>query len=323
VNDLPRVSLGHWPTPVHELARLSRAFGGPRVFIKRDDLSGLALGGNKTRKLEFLMADAISRNATTVITTGAIQSNHACQTAAAAARCGLRCILALAPGAPERAQGNLFLDRLFGAQIRWTGDRDPAQVMEELCAEERSAGRVPYVIPYGGSNAVGAAAYFYAMREFARQARELDLEFADVVVASSSGGTQAGLIAGAASLHLNTNVQGIAISDPAPVLAERLHTLANLTLQHLNIRAEVPPDAVLVNDAYLGAGYARVGSAEREAIETLARLEGLVVDPVYTGRALAGLIGMVKERHWKASDSVLFWHTGGTGALFAYTEELL
>jgi len=321
LSDLPRVSLGHWPTPLHPLPRLSEALGGPHIWIKRDDLAGLALGGNKTRKLEFLIADAIAQGANTVITTGAVQSNHACQTAAAAARYGLGCILVLAPQSPGKLQGNLLLDRLFGARIRWAGDRDPKEVMQEVAEEERTAGRVPYVIPYGGSNAIGASAFLFAMRELQRQAREQDVLFRDVVVASSSGGTQAGLVAGAVSLHLDSAIVGIAVSERASSLMPRVHDLARLILQHLNIRAEVPEQAVIVEDAYLGKGYAVMGAAEQEAIALVGRTEGLVVDPVYTGRAMAGLIGLAKAGRWRGEDSVLFWHTGGTGALFAYADQ--
>ncbi len=322
MNELPRVPLGHWPTPLQELRRLSETLGGPHIWIKRDDLSGLALGGNKTRKLEFLIADALAQKATTVITTGAVQSNHACQTAAAAARYGLRCILVLSHQSPARPEGNLLLDRLLGAHIRWAGDRDPVAVMQEVTTEEREAGRIPYVIPYGGSNAIGASAYLFAMREFVRQARERDLVFSDVIIASSSGGTQAGLVAGAASLHQSNRVLGIAVAEPASQLIPRVHTLAQMTLQHLNVRMDVPLDSILVEDGYLGDGYARMGAPEREAIALLARTEGLIVDPVYTGRALAGLIDLIRSGRWSRDDTVLFWHTGGTGALFAYGDQL-
>jgi D-cysteine desulfhydrase family pyridoxal phosphate-dependent enzyme len=323
VDRIPRLLLGHWPTPIQELARFSQSLGGPRVWIKRDDLTGLALGGNKTRKLEFLMADALAQGADTVITTGAVQSNHACQTAAAAARCGLRCILVLAPQAPARPEGNLLLDRLFGARIRWAGTQDPAQVMAQVAAEERSAGRCPYVIPYGGSNAIGATAYILAMRELVMQARERDLHIDEIVIASSSGGTQAGLVAGTVALHQDTRVLGIAVAEPAAVLTPRVQALAELTLQHLNLRVEVPVERVQVADGYLGAGYARPGEPERQAIERLARNEGLLVDPVYTGRALAGLMDLAAKGRWAPSERVLFWHTGGTGALFPFGNQLL
>jgi D-cysteine desulfhydrase len=323
MNNPPRVLLGHWPTPLQELPRLTAALGGPHLWTKRDDLSGLALGGNKTRKLEFLMADALASGADTVITMGAVQSNHACQTAAAAARLGLGCILVLAPMSPPTAQGNLLLDRLYGARIRWAGDTDPAVVMQAVVDEERAAGRTPYAVPYGGSNAVGASAYLYAMREMVRQTREREMGFADLIVASSSGGTQAGLLAGAASLHYTGRITGIAIAERADTLAPHVHTLAQATLDHLGVRMTVASEDVRVEDGYLGGGYAVPGEAEREAITLLARTEGLLVDPVYTGRALAGLVDLARRGRWNEDEHVLFWHTGGTGALFAYPDQVL
>ena len=317
---LPRIPLAHLPTPLMPLERLSRALGGPQLWIKRDDLTGLALGGNKTRKLEYLMGDAVQHEADTVITAGAAQSNHARQTAAAAARCGLRCILALGPLAPEATTGNLLLDHLLGAQVRWTGDRDRAEIMQEIAEEERAAGRTPYLIPYGGSNAIGAAAYFEAMHEAVRQAQ---VEFHTLALASSSGGTQGGLVAGAAAMHYAGRIMGISVDEPADVLAPRVLRLARLVIEHLGVRVDVPEDGVMVVDDYIGGGYGVMGEPEREAIGLLARYEGVLLDPVYTAKAMAGLIALIRERAWRRDEAVLFWHTGGTPALFAYQEALL
>lgn len=320
---LPRVPLAHLPTPLHPLERLSRALGGPQLWIKRDDLTGLALGGNKARKLEYLVGDALQRQADTLITAGSIQSNHARQTAAAAARCGMRCILALGPMAPAHTTGNLFLDHLLGAQIRWTGERDRAEVMQEIAEEERVAGRAPYVIPYGGSNALGAAAYSDAMHELVRQSRQAQVEFHTIVVASSSGGTQGGLVAGAAAMHHPGRILGVSVDEPASVLAPRVLDLARLTIELLNVRVETPEEGVVVLDDYIGGGYGVLGEPEREAIRLMAHYEGVLLDPVYTGKAMAGLIDLVRRRTWRSEDAVLFWHTGGAPALFAYSDALL
>jgi D-cysteine desulfhydrase family pyridoxal phosphate-dependent enzyme len=318
-----RIALGCWPTPLQELDRLRQALGGgPRIWVKRDDLSGLAEGGNKTRKLEFLMADALAQQATTVITTGAVQSNHARQTAAAAARCGLRCVLVLGPMAPAQRNGNLLLDDLLGAEIRWAGQRDRFELMQEVAAEERAAGRTPYIVPYGGSNPIGAAAYVEAMAELIRQLRQQQLTPSTIVVASSSAGTQAGLVAGACAHHWEGRILGISVDLPAETLAANVYDLATRTAEHLGLRIAIPREAVQVNDDYLGEGYAHLGEPEREAIRLVARTEGLLLDPVYTGRAMAGLLDLIRKGVFKASETVLFWHTGGTPALYAYADEL-
>ncbi|MCD6519234.1 MAG: D-cysteine desulfhydrase family protein [Anaerolineae bacterium] len=319
----PRVSLGHFPTPLQKLERLSELLGGPEIWGKRDDLTGLATGGNKTRKLEYLLGDALAQGATTVITTGAPQSNHARQTAAAAARYGLRCVLVLASMAPPNITGNLLLDHLVGAHVRWAGERDRYEVMEEVAAEERAAGRTPYIIPYGGSNAIGASAYVQAMDELIRQMHEQDLHFDHIVLATSSGGTQAGLITGARALNFRGRILGISVDKTADVLSPHILELAQLTATHLGFRFELRPEAVKVNDDYLGGGYGVMGKPEKEAIFLLARTEGLLVDPVYTGRAMAGLLDLIRKGAFSSGEKILFWHTGGIPALFAYAEQLL
>ena len=318
-----RVPLAHLPTPLGALPRLSRALGGPRLWIKRDDLTGLAGGGNKARKLEFFLADALAQRATTLITTGAPQSNHALQTAAAAARYGLQCVLVLRGMMPPAITGNLLLDRLMGARIRWTGDRDRNEVMEEVAEEERAAGRRPYIVPYGGSNALGASAYVLAMEELARQAAQQGLHFDHIVFASSSGGTQAGLAVGARAVNFAGRILGISVDQPEERLRATVLDLARLAIAHLQFRFEITPDEVLVNDRYRGQGYAIMGEPEREAIFLAAQTEGLLVDPVYTGRALAGLIDLVRKGEFSRQETVLFWHTGGIPALFAYADQLL
>ncbi len=323
VDEPARVSLGYFPTPLDALPRLSEALGGPHLYVKRDDMTGLATGGNKTRKLEYLMADALEQEADTVITCGAAQSNHARQTAAAAARCGLQSVLVLGPMAPPETTGNLLIDDLVGARVRWAGDRDRAEVMEEVADEERAAGRTPYIIPYGGSNAIGASAYVDAFEEMTRQLLERDLRMDHVVFASSSGGTQAGMVTGARAVNFRGRVLGISVAEEQETLRRTVLELTEEIKAHLDLRFDIDPDTVRVNDEYLGEGYGIMGEVEREAIRLVARTEGLLLDPVYTGRAMAGLLDLIDKGAFSPEEKVLFWHTGGTAGLFAYGEELL
>jgi L-cysteate sulfo-lyase len=316
-----KLSLAVLPTPLQELPRLSESLGGPRLLVKRDDLTGLGLGGNKVRKLEYLVADARDQGATTLITAGAPQSNHARQTAAAAARCGLGCVLVLGPTAPLEVNGNLLLDRLFGARVRWAGARDRFALMDEVAAEERAAGRTPYIIPYGGSNAIGAAGYLEAMRELARQVEEQERSIDHIVFASSSGGTQAGMVVGAQAAGLSTRILGISVDKDAPALRRTVYDLALLTAAHHGVPLELTMDDIHVNADYTGAGYGVMGPPERDAIRLVAATEGLVLDPVYTGRAMAGLIDLIRRGSFTRDETVLFWHTGGAPALFAYAHE--
>ncbi|MEN6478231.1 MAG: D-cysteine desulfhydrase family protein [Anaerolineales bacterium] len=323
LSGLPRQRLAQLPTPLHLLPRLSAALGGPELWVKRDDLTGLGGGGNKVRKLELLLADARQHGAQTIVTTGAPQSNHARQTAAAAAHCGLRCVLALSGASAGRDEGNLLLDRLFGAEVRWCGDRPAATVMQEVLAEEASVGRVAYLIPAGGSTAVGAAAYAAALAELLQQAAMSGVTFSHIVLASGSGGTQAGLVAGAVACSFTGAILGISVGASAEALAPLVHELAALTAGLLRVRSGVPAQRVLVDDRWAAPGYGVVTAAEREALLLLARSEGLLLDPVYTARAMAALIAMVRQGELKSGERVLFWHTGGAPALPAYADALL
>lgn len=323
LEDLPRVPLGFFPTPISELPRLTRLLDGPSLWIKRDDLTGLATGGNKTRKLEYLIADALKLGATTVITAGAAQSNHARQTAAAAAQYGLQCILVLRPMAPPAVTGNLLLDHLLGARIRWTGDRDTGEAMAEVAAEERSAGREPYIIPVGGSNPIGAGAYVAAMLELTKQALENELRIDHIVMASGSGGTQAGMVVGARAHNFEGRILGVSVSAPAEGLSSVVCDLAERTNKHLDLRFSIEPETIHVTDEYLGEGYGVLSDADREAVQLAARTEGILLDPVYTGRAMAGLIDLIRRGEFSREETVLFWHTGGTPGLYAHSEGLL
>ena len=319
----PRVSIAHLPTPLEPLPRLSDQLGGPELWIKRDDQTGLATGGNKTRKLEFLVGDALAQGAGRLITGGAAQSNHARQTAAAAAKFGLACTLVLRGQAPEEIQGNLLLDRLLGVEVVWAGDTPLAEAMEQVAGELRDAGRRPFLIPYGGSNATGASGYVAAMEELLAQCAMQDVRFDHVIVPSSSGGTQAGLTVGARALGYEGRVLGISIDLQADALRQTVATLATDTAAHLKLDVSFAPADVNVNDDYLGGGYGVVGELEREAIRVMARAEGVLLDPVYTGRAFGGLLDLIRRGAFGEGERVLFWHTGGTAGLFGYGERAM
>jgi D-cysteine desulfhydrase family pyridoxal phosphate-dependent enzyme len=298
---------------------LSAALEGPRLLVKRDDQTGLAMGGNKTRKLEFLVAEAQANGARTLITAGAVQSNHCRQTAAAAARFGLDCILVLAGDPPSAWTGNLLLDRLLGAELVWAAGGERDRVLQETFQAAWDAGRRPHLIPYGGSSPTGAAAYAFAIQEmldqFANDRGERPPDW--IVFPSSSGGTQAGLALGARLFLYPGRILGISVDEQKSVLQERVSALAAAAADALGEDQEFAPEDILVNADYLGGGYGVLGDAERQAVQLFARLEGLLLDPVYTGRAAAGLIDLVRQRFFTREETVLFWHTGGTPALFA------
>lgn len=321
-NHLPRISLGHLPTPLEELPRLSRALGGPRLLIKRDDQTGLASGGNKTRKLEFSVAEALRHGADTLITLGSVQSNHARQTAAAAARYGLRCLLVLQGHPPATWNGNLLLDHLLGAQVIFSGDRSREDVAQEVWQAQEAAGHRPYLIPVGASNEVGAAGFVAALEELDHQLKELNLTIDRVVFASSSGGTQAGLSVGAKALGFRGQITAIAIDNSRAELQAEVADIAAPLIRRLGLELSFAPEEVVAYDGYLGAGYAMMGEPEKEAISLLARYEGILLDPVYTGRAMAGLIDLIRTGEFSRDETIVFWHTGGYAALFAYATEL-
>lgn len=321
MNYLPRLQMAHLPTVIEYLPRLTEFLNGAHIYIKRDDQTGLALGGNKTRKLEFLVADALSHGSRTLITAGALQSNHCRQTAAAAARNGLACILVLAGQPPDTVSGNLLLDELLGAKIIWCSRESREQTLQTAFEQASADGLYPYLIPYGGSNALGAAGYAAAMQEFIDQAGEGKIGAMPhwMIFASSSGGTQAGLVAGGRMFGYEGKVLGISIDETAQVLQERVARLASATTELFDVPHHFDPAEILVDDGYLGGGYGVMGEPEKEAISLFARLEGILLDPVYTGRAAAGMIDLVQKKVIAPDETLLFWHTGGAPALFADT----
>ncbi len=321
-----RLPLAHLPTPLEPLERLSRELGGPRIWVKRDDLTGLAGGGNKTRKLEFLLGDALDQGADTVMTAGAVQSNHARQTAAACARLGLRCELFLKEAAPGRGDsygrsGNVLLDQILGAKVHiLPGASNPETAMEERAEASRMEGQRPYAIPVGGSNAVGALGYVECARELFAQAKGISLEIDTVVHASASHGTQAGLAVGLAVAGVEARLLGMGVSGTAPQARTNIERIAAATCEGLGSPRRFAE--IEVDDRFVGEGYGIPTPEGLAAIRLLARLEGLLLDPVYTGKAMAGLVAMIREGRFSDEQNVVFLHTGGWPALFAYEEEL-
>jgi D-cysteine desulfhydrase len=321
-----RFSLAQLPTPIEKLKSLSRELGGPELLIKRDDQTGLALGGNKTRKLEFLVGQALEQGADTLVTAGAAQSNHCRQTAAAAARAGLRCELLLNGTRPELPNGNLLLDDLLGARIHWVQRSEREAKLSKIPDELRKQGGKPYVIPVGGSNGVGATGYVLAMIELAEQLNRLNQRVDHVVFASSSGGTQAGVVVGAKVTNFNGKLHGVSIDQDDANSATyecELANIANETAKYVDFDAQLPAKDFNVAYDYLGSGYGIVSDLEREAIRLLASREGVIVDPVYTGRAMGALLDLIRKKAFRPDETVLFWHTGGAPALFAYAEDLV
>lgn len=311
--NFPKVSIAHLPTRIDFLPRLSAALAGPQIYCKRDDQTGLGFGGNKTRKLEYLLAEAQANQAKTLMSVGAIQSNHCRQVAALAARCGYDCILVLSGAAPKLASGNLLLDTLFGAEIIWAQRDNRQQVFDQAFHLAEAAGRKPYKIPYGGSSMTGMMGYVEAMQELAAAGEHFDW----IVTASSSGGTQSGMILGAALTGFSGKILGICIEGSAQELKGIISGLIAEGTRELGINLTLTEENLLVDDHYIGGGYGVMDTPEIEAIKLFASTEGLLVDPVYTGRAAAGLIDLTRKGFFKPTDKVLFWHTGGTPALFA------
>ena len=325
---LPRRGIAHLPTPIDPLPHLSKRPGFPNLSIKRDDQTGLATGGNKTRKLEFLIAAALEAGADSVITAGSTQSNHARQTAAAAAHAGLEAHLVLympRDQPPQTLNGNLLISDLMGAMLHFTKEHAPyTKTLDDVKVRLEEEGKNPFVIPYGGSNPIGLMGYVVAMEEFASQTS--DDPFDVIVFATSSGGTQAGMLLGAkiAGLLQQTRILGISVDEEVETLKDRVVSLAHAGAELLkidwdkdDIRAHTE-----VNADYLGGGYAVINDLEREAVRMLASQEGILIDPVYTGRAFGGMLDLIRQGKITPDQRVLFWHTGGAAALFAFAEKL-
>ena len=320
----PRVRLCHCPTPLEPMNNLADALGGPRLFIKRDDCTGLAMGGNKTRNLEFLMADAIQHGADTVVTIGAVQSNHTRQTAAAANKLGLSCDIILERrvdwAAPEyEASGNAFLDRILGATIHYqAGSDDVDGSLRKVAAEVARAGGKPYVIPAAGANRIGALGYVNCALELVRQAADTGLRIDWVVLATGGAGTHAGLLTGLAAVESGIDIYGVCVRAAKAEQEEKVYKLASETAAFVGIEGGIPRARVIADGDYVGPGYGLPTPEMIEAVNLTARHEGIILDPVYTGKAMAGLIGLVRRGFFAKDANVVFLHTGGTAAMFAY-----
>ncbi|HTF89526.1 MAG TPA: D-cysteine desulfhydrase [Planctomycetota bacterium] len=324
----PRRRYTPHPTPIEQLDRLSAHLGGPKIYIKRDDQTGLAGGGNKTRKLEFLVADALAQGADTLVTVGAVQSNHCRLTLAAAAREGLRCRLVLEQRVPNsfdpKASGNIFLFDLLGAEKIEVVDAgtDLAATMSAIVAELAAVGRKAYLVPGGGSNPLGALGYVACAQEILAQTFDMGLRIDHIVCASGSAGTHAGLVTGLVGAQVGIPLTGINVRRKRAEQEGLVHALAQATAALLELPGGVPRDAVVALDEWVGPGYSLPSPEMVEAVRLLARLEGVLLDPVYTGKAMAGLIALAARKHFASDANVLFVHTGGSPSLFAYQSAL-
>jgi L-cysteate sulfo-lyase len=326
LTNFPRLNITHGPTPLEFMPRLTAALGGPNLYVKRDDCTGLGTGGNKTRKLEFLMADALAKKADTIITQGATQSNHARQTVAIAAKLGMQCEILLEDRTGSKLDqyknsGNVFLDHLYGANVQEVpGGTDMNAAMEKLAGELRAKGRSPYIIPGGGSNALGALGYVVCALEMVHQFNTQNLNVQHIVHATGSAGTQAGLVVGLEGTRSQIPVLGIGVRAPKEAQEQNVFNLANKTADLLGVPGCVAREKVIANCDYVGAGYGVPTPGMVEAVTMLARLEGILLDPVYSGKGMAGLIDLCRKGHFKKGENVVFLHTGGAVALYGYMD---
>ena len=324
ISRFPRLHFAHLPTPLEPLKNLSRLLNGPQIFVKRDDCTGLATGGNKTRKLEFLLADAQQKNADTIISQGATQSNHVRQTVAISAKLGLNCEVLLEhrtgsndPGYLEN--GNVLLDRIFGANIRSVpAGTDMDAAMEGVAEEIRRNGGNPYIIPGGGSSPIGTLGYVNCAMELVGQANDRSLRIDHLVTATGSAGTQAGLLAGLEGTRSGVPVLGICVNAGKEIQEKKVFALAEKTAVFLGIHGSVKRETVVANGDYIGLGYGLPTDGMIEAVQLLAREEGILLDPVYSGKGMAGLIDLVRKGVFRKDENVIFLHTGGSASLFAY-----
>ncbi|MBU7009147.1 MAG: D-cysteine desulfhydrase family protein [Theionarchaea archaeon] len=329
IDNIPRLPLGRFPTPLEEVPRLSKALGTPHLYMKRDDLTGIGYGGNKIRKLEYLLADAVAKGADTVITTGGVQSNFTRETAACAAKLGLKTVLVLIGEEPDEYRGNLLLERLMGAELHFVtakgldeGTRKAQELMDSLSETLEDKGSTCYVMPVGGSTPVGCTGFARAFLEFTEQVNQLGIAADHVIVATGSGGTQAGLLVGKEIVHAHTQITGIRVGRMFEPFSRLIADTATQTAEFLNLQKKFDEKEVITYIDFVGEGYDIPTKEANDAIKLVAQTEAIFLDPVYTGKAMAGLIGLTNSGEISKDDTILFWHTGGDPALFA-GEELL
>ena len=316
-----RIKLGHFPTPIEYLKNISNHLNGPKIFIKRDDCTGLATGGNKTRKLEYIMPEAIKKDSSLVVTVGAVQSNHARQTAAACAILGLKCLVILEQrlsDAPNEymQSGNVFLDKLFGAEVMLCPkNKDVNDYAKEIISEKDKNGEKSYFIPVGGSNEIGELGYVECMREII-QNKDVN-DFTHIVLATGSGGTHSGIIVGKTLFKSQINIIGISVKDNKINQEEKVYNLAKLATNYIGC-SDPKRDDVLVFDDYVGDGYGVPTNGMKEALKMMATKEAILLDPVYSGKGFDGLIDLVRKKYFRDNDKVIFIHTGGSASLSGY-----
>lgn len=324
LDQFPRVPLAFLPTPLEPMKRLGEALGLPNLWMKRDDLTGLASGGNKARKLEFLIGDALSKGCDHIVTTGGRQSNHCRMAAAAANRNNLGCSLVIGDPDPGNRQGNLLLDEMLGAEITFIGEANLQQMADGIEAEMerlRQLGKKPYSIPVGGSTPMGELGFVNAAREFAAQSKGLNID--TVLITVGSAGTSAGLLLGLKLFCPGVRLFGISISRSLPRLGSIISDMANDLAEMMGIETRVAPEDYDITDAYVGERYGVATEAGLEAMRLTARTEGILLDPVYTGKAMSGLMALTREGRFKNSTGIVFWHTGGLPGLFAFEDEII
>jgi L-cysteate sulfo-lyase len=324
IHSLPRFPLATLPTPLDELPRLSQALG-VRVLMKRDDLTGFALGGNKARKLEFLIADALEHNADIVVTGGGVQSNHIRTTAAAARKAGLDAVGVFFSSPPGEVNGNLLLDEILGAQLIYANadKNETERAIEKVCADLRAQGRRPYLIPVGGSTKLGCVAYMLAVEELQAQLRAQNVQADAMVITTGSCGTHAGILAGVKYFGMNVPVHGVTVSRPVDECRARVARLVRETAQFIEHALPLADADIIVHGEYMGEAYAKITPEARAAIYKLARLEGVFLDPVYTAKTMAGMMDLVGRGVFKSNATIVFWHTGGTPGLFGFPNDVL
>ncbi|MBU7014650.1 MAG: D-cysteine desulfhydrase family protein [Theionarchaea archaeon] len=329
LDTLPRIALGRLPTPLEKMGTLSQVLHIPELYIKRDDLTGIGYGGNKIRKLEYLLADALSKGADTIITTGGVQSNFTRATTACCVKAGLKPVLVLIGDEPAEYRGNVLLETLMGAEIHYVsadsmdeGARKADELMETIAENLKAQGHTGYIMPVGGSIPVGIAGFARGFLELAQQAEELDISPQHIIVATGSGGTQAGLLVGKILKEATIRIVGIRVGKMFEPFCEMILEKARDTAQFLGMTKSISKEDVICYSDFVGEGYDIPTKEANEAIRLAARTEAVFLDPVYTGKAMAGLIGLVERGEIPRDDTIVFWHTGGDPALFA-GEELL